>query len=127
MAPTPAFRHPYAKQSATFAIVVGVIMLGIWAYLIATGLTMSLEMTGLGTTLHIAAEIVTALFLIYAGWGLLTAKPWSERAFLLANGMLLIAIIHAIAWYGDRGNMALVIFFILVAIASVFFVMRAEQ
>jgi hypothetical protein len=41
--------------------------------------------------------------------------------------MLLIAIIHAIAWYGDRGNMTLVIFFVLVAIASVFFVIRAEE
>jgi len=127
MAPQPAFQHPFAKQSAAFAIIVGVIMLGIWAWLIATGNTMSLEMSGLGTALHIGGEIVTALFLIYAGWGLATGKRWSERAFLLANGMLLIAVIHAIAWYGDRGNLVLVLFFVLVAVASVFFVIRAEE
>lgn len=127
MAQQPAFRHPYARQAAYFGIAVGVVMLGIWAYLLATGQTASLEATRLGTTLHIAGEIVTALFLIYAGWGLATGKRWSERAFLLANGMLLIAVIHAIAWYGDRGNIALVVFFVLVAIASVFFVIRAEE
>ncbi len=127
MAPPTTFRHPYAKQSAYFAIAIGVIMLAIWVYFLATGQTASLEATGLGTTLHIVGEVVTALFLIYSGWGLVTGKRWSERAFLLANGMLLIAIIHAIAWYGDRGNMALVIFFVLVAIASVFFVIRAEE
>jgi hypothetical protein len=41
--------------------------------------------------------------------------------------MLLIAVIHAVAWYGDRGNLALVVFFVLVAIAAVFFVIRAEE
>jgi len=127
MAPQTRFNHPYARQSAFFAITVGVIMIAIWAWLIATGDTYSSEMTRLGTTLHIVGDLATAVFLIFSGWGLLAARPWSERAFLLANGMLLIAIIHAIAWYGDRGDMALVVFFVLVAIASVFFVIRAEE
>ena len=127
MAPKTRFDHPYARQSAFFAIAVGIIMIGIWAWLLATGNTFSSEETQLGTTLHIAGEVATAAFLIFSGWGLLSKKPWSERAFLIANGMLLIAVIHAIAWYGDRGNMALVVFFVLVAIASVFFVIRAEE
>ncbi len=29
--------HPYAKQSAVFGILVGIAMLLIWVYLIATG------------------------------------------------------------------------------------------
>jgi hypothetical protein len=127
MAEQPPFRHPYAKQAGAFAIVVGIAMLAIWAYLLATGDTESLETTALGAALHIAGELVTAIVLIAAGWGLIAAKPWSERAFILANGMLLIAVIHAVAWYGDRGDLALVVFFVLVAIAAVFFVIRAEE
>lgn len=127
MAQKTRFNHPYARQSAFFAITVGVIMIAIWGWLVVSGNTYGLEATRLGTTLHIAGDLATAAFLIFSGWGLLAQKRWSERAFLIANGMLLIAIIHAIAWYGDRGNLPLVVFFVLVAIASVFFVIRAEE
>ena len=41
--------------------------------------------------------------------------------------MLIIAVINAVSWYGDRGEMGFVLFFVAVAIAAVFFVMRAEE
>ena len=71
--------------------------------------------------------MITAIVLIISGWGLAAGKRWSQRVFILANGMLLIAVIHAISWYGDRGELGFVIFFVAVAVAAVFFVIRAEE
>ncbi|HET7715887.1 MAG TPA: hypothetical protein VFK86_09685 [Bauldia sp.] len=119
--------HRYARQSAVFGIAVGIAMLLIWLYLIATNNVPELWGSELETKLHVVGEILTALALIVSGWALWTGKSWAWRAFLLANGMLLIAVINAISWYGDRGEMGFVYFFVAVAIAAVFFVMRAEE
>ena len=67
------------------------------------------------------------LILIFAGWALWTARSWAYKLFILANGMLIIAVINAVSWYGDRGEMGFVLFFVALAVASVFFVMRAEE
>ncbi len=81
----------------------------------------------LETKLHVVGELVTALVLIVSGWALWTGRRWAYKAFILANGMLLIAVINAISWYGDRGEMGVRLLLRAVAIAAVFFVMRAEE
>ena len=45
----------------------------------------------------------------------------------LTAGMLLLAVIHAIAWYGGRGEMAMVIAMVVLAVLGVFFAIRAEE
>jgi len=117
----------YAKQSATFGIVVGIAIILIWVYRIASGSIPELYDTMLQTKLHVAIQLLTGLFLIFSGWALWTGQRWAFKAFILANGMLIIAVINAVSWYGDRGEMGFVLFFVAVAIAAVFFVMRAEE
>ena len=127
MAARPAPVHPYARQSAMFGIVVGIALILIWIYRIATGGVPELWDSMLQTKLHVLIQLLTGLFLIFSGWALWTAKSWAFKAFILANGMLIIAVINAVSWYGDRGEMGFVLFFVAVAIAAVFFVMRAEE
>jgi hypothetical protein len=127
MAARSAPVHLYAKQSAVFGIVVGVALILIWLYRIATGGVPELWDSMLQTKLHVAIQLLTGLFLILSGWALWTGKSWAFKAFILANGMLIIAVINAVSWYGDRGEMGYVLFFVAVAIAAVFFVMRAEE
>ena len=127
MAARPAPVHPYAKQSAMFGIVVGIALILIWLYRIATGGVPELWDSMLQTKLHVLIQLLTGLFLIFAGWALWAGKTWAFKAFILANGMLIIAVINAVSWYGDRGEMGFVLFFVAVAIAAVFFVMRAEE
>jgi hypothetical protein len=127
MAARPAPVHPYARQSATFGIVVGIALILIWLYRIATGGVPELWDSMLQTKLHVLIQLLTGLFLIFSGWALWMARSWAFKAFILANGMLIIAVINAVSWYGDRGEMGFVLFFVAVAIAAVFFVMRAEE
>jgi CDP-diglyceride synthetase len=127
MARIAATEHPYTKQASRFAIGIGVAILLIWVWLIATGDIPELEPRPLGVWLHILGEVLTAIVLIVAGWGLATGKSWARKLYLLAIGMLLIAVIHAMAWYGDRGEGWFVFFFLAVAVAAVYFAMRAEE
>lgn len=117
----------YARQSALFGVVVGIVLILIWVYRIATGGVPELWDSMLQTKLHVAIQILTGLVLIGSGVALWTGRTWAFKAFILANGMLLIAVINAVSWYGDRGEMGFVYFFVALAVAAVFFVMRAEE
>lgn len=119
--------HPYARQSAMFGILAGVAIILIWLYRIATGGVPELWDSMLQTKLHVLIQLLTGLFLIVSGWALWAGRSWAYKAFILANGMLIIAVINAVSWYGDRGEMGFVLFFVAVAILAVFFVMRAEE
>ena len=127
MAAKPAPVHVYAKQSARFGILAGGAIILVWLYRIATGGVPELYDSLLQTKLHVAIQILTGLALILSGWALWVGRSWAYKAFILANGMLIIAVINAVSWYGDRGEMGFVLFFVAVAIAAVFFVMRAEE
>jgi hypothetical protein len=127
MAARTAPAHPYARQSAIFGILAGIAIILIWVYRIATGGVPELWDSMLQTKLHVLIQLLTGLFLIFSGWAMWTGKSWAFKAFILANGMLIIAVINAVSWYGDRGEMGFVLFFVAVAIAAVFFVMRAEE
>jgi hypothetical protein len=117
----------YAKQSAIFGIVIGISIILIWLYRVASGSIPELYDSLLQTKLHVAIQILTGLAMIFSGWALWVGRTWAFKAFILANGMLIIAVINAVSWYGDRGEMGFVLFFVAVAIAAVFFVMRAEE
>lgn len=119
--------HPYAKQSAMFGILAGLALILIWVYRIATGGVPELWDSMLQTKLHVAIQMLTGVGLIIAGWALWAGRSWAYKAFILANGMLIIAVINAVSYYGDRGEMGFVLFFVAVAIAAVFFVIRAEE
>lgn len=123
----PAPTTPYGRQSAAFGVIVGIALILIWVYRIATGGVPELWDSMLQTKLHVAIQILTGLVLIGSGLALWAGRTWAFKAFILANGMLLIAVINAISWYGDRGEMGFVYFFVALAVAAVFFVMRAEE
>ena len=127
MAARPASVHPYARQSAMFGILAGLAILLVWLSRSATGGVPELWDSMLQTKLHVLIQLFTGLFLVFAGWALWVGRSWAYKVFILANGMLIIAVINAVSWYGDRGEMGFVLFFLAVAILAVFFVMRAEE
>lgn len=124
---TQATLHPFWRGAATFAILVGVAMLAVWAYLLSTGGVPELAIRPLDTWIHIAAEVLTALLLLAAGLALITRQSWARKAYLVAIGALLFTVIHAFAFYGERGNVAMVVFFLILAVFGVFFAIRAEE
>lgn len=118
---------PYAKGAGWFSIAVGVAIIVIWGWLLIAGNVPEIEATPLATSLHIAGEVFTAILLIVAGRGLITATPWARRLHLLASGMLLLVVIHAVAWYGERSDMPMVLAFVVFGVLTIFFAIRAEE
>ena len=102
-------------------------MIVIWAYLLITDDVPDLDTQPVSMWFHIAGEVATALVLIVSGWGLITGASWARKLYLLATGMLLLAVINAVAWYGDRGDIWMVVAFIVFAVVAVFFAIRAEE
>lgn len=119
--------YPDWREAASFAIAVGIVMLAIWAYMLATNAVPELDIRPLSTWLHIAGEVVTALLLIAAGIGLLRHSVWGRRLYIFATAALLLEIIHAVGFYGERGDIAMVLLFLLIALAAIFFALRAEE
>ena len=123
----PPLLHPFWKGAAAFAVIVGVAMLAIWAWLLSTGGYPELELSPVSAWIHLAAEAATAAILIVAGLALVTHKSWARKAYLVAIGALLFSVVNAVALYGERGNIPLVLFFIVLGILGVFFAIRAEE
>jgi len=119
--------HPFWRGAAAFGIVVGIAMAAVWAWLIGSGGYPELDTAPLSAWIHLLTELATAAILIVAGFALLAHKTWARKAYLVAIGALLFAVINAVAFYGERGNVPLVIFFILLAVLGVFFAIRAEE
>ncbi|WP_421724497.1 hypothetical protein [Bauldia sp.] len=120
-------KHPYARGAGLFAIAVGVVMILLWVWFIATGDVPELETRPLSAWFHVIGELATAALLIFTGWGLRTGASWAPRLYILATGMLLLAIIHAFAWYGERGAVGMVIALVALGVVAVFFALRAEE
>ncbi len=118
---------PYTRGAGRFGIIVGIAMILLWAWLLITDDVPDLDTRPLTMWFHIAGEVATAVVLIVAGWGLITGTAWARRLYLLAIGMLLLVVIHAVAWYGGRGEIWMVIAFVILAILGVFFALRSEE
>jgi hypothetical protein len=119
--------HPYWKGAAAFGLIVGIAMLAIWVWFLTTGAYPEPDAPRLSAWLHLIAELATAAILIVASIALITQKYWARKAYFVGIGALFIAVINAVAYYGDRGYIVLVIFFIAIAVAGVFFAMRVEE
>jgi hypothetical protein len=126
-ATTQAALHPFWRGAAGFAILVGAAMLVIWAYLLATGGVPELAVRPFDTWMHIGAEVLTALLLLAAGLALIARQSWARKAYLVAIGALLFTVIHAFAFYGERGDVAMVVFFVILAVFAIFFALRVEE
>lgn len=118
---------PYTSGAGRFSMAVGMMMILMWGWLIPSGAWLEFQARPLETGLHVAGEILTGIAMIVAGWGLLNRAPWARPLHILATGMLIIAIIHAVAWYAARGLSIVSIAFVILAVVAVFFAIRAEE
>ena len=117
----------YARGAGLFSILVGVVIVIVWGWLIASGDVPELEARPLGTLFHIIGELLTAVVLIVAGWGLIKDTPWARKLHILATGMLMLVVINAIAFNLERDAIGMVLAFVTFAVIAVFFALRAEE
>jgi hypothetical protein len=120
-------RHPHWRGAAFFAVIAGAAILINWIYLFATGNVPELQVQPLTTWVRIVTELATAALLLAAGIGLAAAAPWARKLYLIAAGALLFAVVHAVAIYGQAGQVVMVIIALALAVIAFFFAMRAEE
>jgi hypothetical protein len=68
---------------------------------------------------HVVAEVVTAIFLVLAGLGLLFDYQWARIITPLSLGMLLYAELNGPGFYASQGNRQMVAVFYVIACLTV--------
>lgn len=109
------------KAAAVFAIAMGVMMLGTWAFLLLTDQFPEVRTLPLQSGYLLVAEVLTGAGLIAAGYGLLTRRPWALSLVLVALGELIYCTIRFAGELGQGGSLPGLIFFSAVGIAGLVF------
>lgn len=103
-------------------MLIGLLMLGQWAFLIMTGKVPELRTEPVRIGFHIAAEFLTSVALIVAGVLLLVGAQSGVILGLVASGMLIYTVIVSPGYFAQRREWPLVVMFAVLlglAIASV--------
>ncbi len=96
------------KFSAWYSIVVGVLMIGQWAFFLVVGAVPELQTEPIRIRFHLLGELVTALFLIVGGLAVLQKRDWAKPAALVAAGMLAYTAIVSPGYFAQQGQWLLV-------------------
>ncbi len=87
---------------AWYAIVVGLLIFGQWAFFLITRQVPELKTERVRVLFHIADEFLTAMALIISGGGLLAQQPWATSLYPVAMGMLLYTIIVSSGYFAQK-------------------------
>jgi hypothetical protein len=115
------------KLAGIFGIFVGVMMIAQWAFFIAARQVPELQAEPYRIAFHLAAEIITALGLIFSGSALLRRASWGASAHLVFAGMLTYSVIASPGYFAQQGQWIFVVMFgvlLVLALASVSLVAR---
>jgi hypothetical protein len=85
-----------------YAIVVGVLIFGQWAFFLITRQVPELTTERVRALFHIAGEFLTAAVLIASGAGLLAQQSWAAASYPIAMGMLLYTIIVSSGYFAQK-------------------------
>ncbi len=112
------------KTASIFSIVVGISMITMWMMFYFTGSIPELTSEPARITLHLAAELTTAIALIVGGWGLLKFTLWGEKLYLLATGALIYTMIQSPGYYLQTGEIGFVVMFAVLLMLTLVILMK---
>ena len=106
-------------------------MVGVWIMLLLTGqdpqLNNELQTIPFAISMAITSDILTAMMLLIAGFGLVRKNVWATKIFLLSMGLLFYSVVNAAGLYGQRGDTIVVVIFIIIFVFAVVFTISALQ
>ena len=108
------------KAASIFSMFCGIAMLVTWGILLGAGQVTELKTSPFEAIALLVAEILTAIALIAAGYGLLRKRSWGLRADLAALGMLLYCAVYSIGAVGQQGVAPAIFFTVITALAALF-------
>jgi hypothetical protein len=91
------------KAAGGFSLVIGLLMMGAWAFLMKSGWD-SFQTQKAEYSFHVLTELVSSGMLIVAGIAMM--RNWSRgpALFIIANGLLLYTTVYALLAYGTTGH-----------------------
>jgi len=112
------------RFAAITAIIIGVVMLLQWGFFLLSGQVPELETEPVRIAFHLAAEAVTALSLILAGWLLIQGHPRGRELGLVAFGMLIYTVIVSPGYFAQQGAWPLVAMFAVLLFLAILSIAR---
>ena len=110
------------RTAASYSIVMGFVMIGMWIMFLLTGQVPELRTTPIQIIVHIVAEFITATMLLIGGFGLITNRGWGFKAYLLSMGLFVYSIVYAAGYFGQLGDLVMVAMFAVLFILAVLFI-----
>ncbi len=114
----------FNKVAAFFSIIIGVAMMGLWLLLYITSNIPELTAEPIRISMHILAEVVTAVMLILGGIGILTGMKWAKEIYLLSMGMLIYTLIQSPGYYMESEDYGFVIMFVIMLALAILMIIR---
>ena len=103
--------------ASVYTIIIGITMLVMWFLLLFRREVPDLKTKPTQIFFHLAAEFLTAVFLIIGGIGFIMNQPWGLAVFFIAIGMAIYSTINAAGFYGQLKDWPM---FIILMVFSVF-------
>jgi len=101
-----------------YATVVGILILIQWGFSLATTGVPELQTTPLQIIAHLSAEFATSIVLLASGLAVLNRKTWAAKAYSVASGMLIYAVINSSGYFVQLGRWVFVAIFSLVLVLT---------
>lgn len=116
------------RAASVFSIFIGLSMVGTWAVLYVGGNIPELVSKPFEISMHIIAELFTAVMLIIGGVGVISERKWGNNIHFVSMGMLLYTLIASPGYYIQKGNVEFVaIFAIFFALSILFLVSMCKE
>jgi len=109
----------------TYAILIGVSIIGIWITLYVTGSIPEFDTEPIRIGMHMIAEITTGIILILGAYGLLNNKKWGYNVYLISMGMLIYTLIVSPGYYAEKSNYFFVGMFTIILLFTIIFVVAS--
>lgn len=111
------------KYPAWYGILIGFFMIVQWIFSIVTGGVPEFETTPWAIGFHLAAEMSTALMLIFGGISTLKSIVWGKQILLVGLGMVMYSEIVSPGYFAEQAQWAPVAVFAILLLGAAYAVM----
>lgn len=114
----------FKKVASGYSIFIGISMVGMWILFYTSGNIPELDTEPIRISMHIIAEILTAVMLIIGGLGVLYNKKWGKDIYLISIGMLIYTLIQSPGYFIETGDYGFVIMFAVMLVLAIVFTLK---
>ena len=117
----------FKKVASFYSIFIGIAMIGMWIFFYASGNIPELDTEPIRISMHILAEVITAVILILGGIGILVNKKWGKDIYLVSMGMLIYTLVQSPGYFMETGDYGFVIIFGVLMVLSITLTLKMLQ